>query len=234
MKKILVSDFDQTFHRDEIEIYQNIEAVQQFRKEGNIFVIATGRSYKEFMLVKEKYNLLYDYVLLNNGANILDCTDVMINSIYMDNDTVNDLINNYINDNDKIDFSYTCSNNEESRVLYANNINRVGIYFKDGIDSTFEKKELLNKYKNLNITTGRRTPMIEITDITVNKSTAINRLINIEKLSNYTIHVVGDGDNDVDMLRDYNGVTLDNGTLEAKGVASKIYKNLVEYINTIL
>ena len=47
-KKILVSDYDQTFYLNNEDIEINKEAVDRFRKEGNIFVIATGRSYFDF------------------------------------------------------------------------------------------------------------------------------------------------------------------------------------------
>ena len=39
--KVLVSDYDKTL---DINIDENIKSINTFRKEGNIFVIATGRS----------------------------------------------------------------------------------------------------------------------------------------------------------------------------------------------
>ena len=45
LKKVLVSDYDQTFYINDEDIEKNKLAVSEFRKEGNIFVIATGRSY---------------------------------------------------------------------------------------------------------------------------------------------------------------------------------------------
>ena len=45
MKKILVSDYDKTFYLNDEDIEKNKIAVEKFRKERNVFVIATGRSY---------------------------------------------------------------------------------------------------------------------------------------------------------------------------------------------
>ena len=45
MKKILVSDFDGTFYLKNVDINNNIKNVEKFRSQGNIFIIATGRSY---------------------------------------------------------------------------------------------------------------------------------------------------------------------------------------------
>ena len=46
--KMLVSDYDQTFYLNDQNIKINIDMVKQFRKAGNKFVIATGRSYMDF------------------------------------------------------------------------------------------------------------------------------------------------------------------------------------------
>ena len=47
MKKVLVSDYDQTFYVNDEDIELNKQSVQQFRDNGNIFVIATGRSFMD-------------------------------------------------------------------------------------------------------------------------------------------------------------------------------------------
>lgn len=74
-KKILVSDYDQTFYLNDEDIEINKKAVAKFRKEGNIFIIATGRSYFDFHNKVDMYNFEYDYVIINHGATILDKND---------------------------------------------------------------------------------------------------------------------------------------------------------------
>ena len=71
-KKIFVSDYDQTFYLNDEDIEKNKIAINEFRKKGNIFVIATGRSYFDFQNKVDEYNLNYDYVIINHGATILD------------------------------------------------------------------------------------------------------------------------------------------------------------------
>ena len=48
MKKILVSDYDQTFYLNDEDIERNKKEVEKFEKDGNIFAIATGRSFFDF------------------------------------------------------------------------------------------------------------------------------------------------------------------------------------------
>ena len=75
MKKIIFSDYDQTFYVSDEDIEKNKIAVKEFKSRGNIFVIATGRSYLDFYKKLNQYNFDYDYVILNHGATILDKND---------------------------------------------------------------------------------------------------------------------------------------------------------------
>ena len=77
-KKMIVSDYDQTFYINDEDIEKNKIAVNEFRNKGNIFVIATGRSYDDFMKKKNEYNIEYDYLIINHGATILDKDDNII------------------------------------------------------------------------------------------------------------------------------------------------------------
>ena len=72
MKKILISDYDDTLFTDEITLKSNIEKIKNFQKCGNIFVIATSRSLWSMMEEIQKYKIPYDYLFVNVGAGIFD------------------------------------------------------------------------------------------------------------------------------------------------------------------
>ena len=57
MKKVLVSDYDQTFYVNDEDIELNKQSVQHFRENGNIFIIATGRSFMDLQKKVKQYNL---------------------------------------------------------------------------------------------------------------------------------------------------------------------------------
>lgn len=86
--KILISDYDQTFYLNDEDIEINKKAVAKFRKEGNIFVIATGRSYIDFYDKLNKYDFEYDYVIINHGATILDKDDNIIVNFTINNNVI--------------------------------------------------------------------------------------------------------------------------------------------------
>ena len=72
LTKIVVSDYDKTFYLNDEDIENNKIAVDEFRKKGNIFVIATGRSYFDLQNKVKLYQFEYDYLLINHGATMID------------------------------------------------------------------------------------------------------------------------------------------------------------------
>ena len=86
--KMLVSDYDQTFYLNDEDIEKNKQAVAKFRKAGNIFVIATGRSYLDFFNKLEIYNFEYDYLIINHGATILDADNNILANFPMNNEII--------------------------------------------------------------------------------------------------------------------------------------------------
>ena len=55
-EKILICDYDQTLYLNDEDMDKNKIAIKKFREKGNIFVIATGRSYFDFHNKVDLYN----------------------------------------------------------------------------------------------------------------------------------------------------------------------------------
>ena len=87
-KKIIISDYDQTFYINDEDIERNKVAVSEFEEKGNLFIIATGRSYLDFKNKVEAYNINYNYVILNHGATIIDSNDNIIYNFTIDNEII--------------------------------------------------------------------------------------------------------------------------------------------------
>lgn len=66
MKKILISDYDETFYQSDIDIKKNIDEVTEFRTLGNLFVLATEKNYVDLKQKIDKYEIPYDYLILNH------------------------------------------------------------------------------------------------------------------------------------------------------------------------
>ena len=77
MKKILFSDIDGTIAKDNLPItYKDQEAVKKLRTQGHYFSFCTGRNIQETKLVTPYFE--YDYLVLNNGAMIVDQNDQVL------------------------------------------------------------------------------------------------------------------------------------------------------------
>ena len=77
MKKILFSDIDGTIAKDNLPItYKDQEAVKKLRTQGHYFSFCTGRNIQETKLVTPHFE--YDYLVLNNGAMIVDQNDQVL------------------------------------------------------------------------------------------------------------------------------------------------------------
>ena len=77
MKKILFSDIDGTIAKGNLPItYKDQEAVKKLRTQGHYFSFCTGRNIQETKLVTPHFE--YDYLVLNNGAMIVDQNDQVL------------------------------------------------------------------------------------------------------------------------------------------------------------
>lgn len=70
--KMVVSDYDGTLFNGKQSLIDNIEAIDSFRKNCNLFVIATERSFPSIKKEINFYNIPYDYLICNNGSVIFD------------------------------------------------------------------------------------------------------------------------------------------------------------------
>ncbi len=70
--KCAVSDFDRTLYVDGSISGRNLQALRAWQKDGNWFVLATGRNESSIRAMLDRYGVKPDALILNNGARILD------------------------------------------------------------------------------------------------------------------------------------------------------------------
>lgn len=77
MKKILFSDIDGTIIENEQPICKkDQQAIARLHQRGHLFAYCTGRNYQETKVIAHLFE--YDYMVLNNGAMIVDREDHVI------------------------------------------------------------------------------------------------------------------------------------------------------------
>ena len=232
--KMLVSDYDQTFYLNDQNIKINIDMVEQFRKAGNKFVIATGRSYMDFKEKVNLYNINYDYAILNHGAIILDNEDKIIAEYFIDEKIVNKIKKDL---NSEKSIKNFCCSTFVSRINFNSNYNPL-----TKIYSKYESKEYamyINNKINKNYSEYVNsyyvsTNAVEVISKEINKSKAIKLLANSLKLNQSSIYTIGDGYSDIQMVKDYNGYAMFNSIDELKKEANGVYESVSLLIEDIL
>lgn len=199
--KFLISDYDGTLKSDVKNLKINISAIQKFRNNGNLFAIATGRSYESIKEEIKKYDINYDYLITNDGAITFDKFDNIINYEVCKENELEEL--------------YSSINN------LKNYKNRIEQFKLPNSSVTVELQILTTIFKKSNDIDHilKNYPNIEKAQIKIflfkltflkkycNKSTAIKKLI--ETIDNCgEIITIGDGYNDIEMLKDFNGYKM--------------------------
>lgn len=230
-KKVIVSDYDQTFYLNDEDIEKNKIAVSKFKEKENIFVIATGRSYLDFHNKVDLYKFDYDYVIINHGATILDNKDNVISNFSINNEIINNIKNDLQLEKSIKRF---CCSKLESRVDFQyKDLTKINVKYNSK-EKAMEINEIINnKYSNFVNSYYVTENSLEIISNKTNKSQAINLLLRKLNLSKENTFTIGDGYSDIEMIKDFNGYAMKNSVEELKEVAKKEYDSVHELIYDI-
>ena len=162
MAKVLVSDYDKTFYLNDEDIEKNKRSVKKFREAGNIFVIATGRSYLDLKSQIDKYNLEYDFIIINHGSTIIGKNSGILYNFTINNDIIPELKSDlkieeynmeYLNCRPEKprDNVYFCCNGFEGRLDFdVENLTKIAVVYKGDVDVNPINENINRKYKDIN------------------------------------------------------------------------------------
>jgi len=206
MRKFFISDYDGTFYIDEESLTYNITKVKEFREKGNLFAIATGRSFYDF--TKKGLIIEYDYLIVNHGATVLDRNHKVIRNYPIDNAIKEDIRKEFgLIDGDNIFVCKCC----ESRVsIEEEGITKIHIKCSSREEQLRFNNILNTKYKDFvksYLITGLEN-CIELISAKTDKSIAIAEVAQIESISDKNIYTIGDSFNDLEMLEAFNGYCM--------------------------
>ncbi len=205
MKKILISDYDGTFYQNDLDIKKNIDKVNEFRTLGNLFVLATGRSYVDLKQKIDKYEIPYDYLILNHGALLLS-KDLEIIKVFTLDKELSDSILDYANNNKDI-YDVVLINTFKKRVDDTSNVVKIMLKLYS-YEKAFEVKNYIDEsYTNIRsyIVRDEDYYLVEIVSSEASKSFMIEKILEKEKIVKKNVFTIGDGINDIDIIKNYNG-----------------------------
>ncbi len=251
--KLFVSDYDMTLYINEHIDEKVLDAIKSWRDNKNIFVIATGRNKFSIFEQIEKYNIDFDYLIANNGALIFDKERKIIYKETIDENEAYKVIKYLF---DKFGATVEIANEEniisvqskeKNDILYFDAFNKVKIINIDEINlvkniiqinktsNDIEKIKTIAKSINDNFKEVVAYGNIRTVDIVgkkVNKANGITFLEhelkdkNIEK-----IFVAGDSNNDIDMIKKYDGYVQINAGENIKKITNKYFSLISDIMN---
>lgn len=230
--KIIVSDYDQTFYISDKDIEKNKFMVDKFIKSGNLFIIATGRSYLDFHNKLDVYHFSYNYVILNHGATIIDDKNKIILNIPISNSIISSIVKDL--DLEK-SVSYFCCSGIDSRVNFKHqDITKINVKYESK-DSTMKKVEFLNnKYHDYINAYYVNNNSLEIISKDTNKKEAISYIMKLNDLKEENVYTIGDGYSDIEMIKKFNGYCMKESEKEVKKVATGEYNSVSNMIEDVM
>lgn len=214
------------------DIEKNKLAISKFREKGNVFVIATGRSYLDFHNKVDLYKINYDYVIINHGATILDKD----NNVFANFSIKNKIIPS-IKKNLKLEKSVKgfCCSKLESRVDFNHrDLTKINVRYNTKDEAMNINKDINDKYSEFVNSYYVTENSIEIISNEINKSKAIKLLLSRLNVFKQNVYTIGDGYSDIEMIKDFNGYAMKESVAELKKVAKKEFDSVSELINEIM
>ena len=225
---ILASDFDDTlyFLDDKEKTKKNIEAIRKFTSSGNTLCIITGRNYTDLKQLLIEHSIPYTYLICEDGAKIFNGVDYCLDTIQLEKYEVEQIVK-VIEDNNwdyYLDDGYSKTQNYDDCVKVVVEC-----------DDKEKQKEIVDIIKNeIPIHVYASRSHINIINKIVNKANAIKRLFNIEKLDYSKLKVIGDNDNDYEMINEFNGVIVGKHHEKLDTLNCQVFETLSEYIEELM
>ena len=227
--KVLGSDFDNTifFLNDPVQTKKNVDAINKFRQEGNIFCLITGRTFMETKDIVKELNLSFDYLVCADGAMIFNKELKCIKLKTLDQDIALKAIK-ILQDNE---YEPYIENGYEITDTVVNCIKISAEYCKDKEDAKRVVK-ILND--TLDVYAYASRIHINVNNPQNHKRQAVIELSKIINVSLDNIYVIGDSINDYEMIEAYNSAVVKNYNKELEILHPKVCESVEEYIEELM
>jgi len=241
--KLFVTDYDDTLYINDDEIKETINDIIELQKRDTVFMIATGRSLPSIKKEILKHNIPFDYLSCADGSLIYDNNYKLIKGFHMNN-VITKEIPNLVKYSNYDHMQYSYDEGYEDNLDLTKNLSSINIViFEENFTKDFKKKwdNLKKKYPEYNFLEYKHLYSVTKTFLYylciktkgVSKSKSIEFMADYLNIKKKDIFVIGDSDNDYEMINDFNGVTVINGSDKIKSVSKKIYNKISDYIKEI-
>ncbi len=240
--KIIASDYDGTLNHNGINEKKK-SAISDWRKNGNLFGIVSGRGYPSLKDVIDSKPFEYDFLVCNNGALICDCDGNVITETKCDGSLAKPFIEDLFKwgcDFANIDKDIPIAVRSEQRlcedgecviedVPFIEYFNQISTYLKTVDEASDIVKKIEKKYSHI-LTPLQNGTCIDIVPLGVNKARGIYSLLEIVGGTYDDVIAVGDNINDTHMIAEFRSYAMENAVDSIKSLADEIISDITELI----
>ena len=205
MSSLIVLDYDGTLKKNENveELDKNLTILRSFLTDNINIMISTGRLYRSIRLEVDQFEIPFNYMSCANGNVLFDEKFQIIFKTNIDSKIINDLKPYY----NKI---LGIEPLDEYGVITPNNPTEYLIHLVEEQEVRRQIVKLLLSSPDVDYCTdGSNKYTIHIFALS-NKIKTIEIVKEKLKLSESEIYTIGDGTNDIDMIKKYNGLIVGN------------------------
>ncbi len=248
---ILASDYDGTLTQHGTISDKDKAAITAWRNAGNLFGVNTGRGYSGIKKELERHQVDYDYLLCNNGGLIYENEAKPVEQNTADGTVLPPLVSLILETGGfhatigRIEMDrevcYWISENTAPKLgaefirISADDLNEI-TYFTQ-ISTQYEQEEQANQCtQQINelfgdkVTAFQNGVCIDIVPVGVNKATGLLRYMHLKQVPKDNVLVIGDNFNDLDMILEFNGFSVNSGRPEVITKARKSFDSIAGLI----
>lgn len=247
---IVFSDFDGTLYpHDNEEIFtDNLQAVQSFRRAGNKFCLATGRNLSSLERAWKDYAGYLDALVLDNGAICIDPQGHPIIQLSIPLTILQEITRDVLENFENTSFvAYNCDLSERPDLtqdvtkarywtLDNESADQIALYINRHYSNRVKAYALHDciPTRNLDFIDTRCQAFVDIAAINAGKENAIAKLSAIIAPDEHIV-TVGDGTNDIDMLKHFDGYAIASGNplITAAVAKSHVVGSVTELISLL-
>ena len=250
--KLLASDYDGTLRMGDKVDASTIEAIKRFRASGNIFGIATGRCIDLVKCELDGQAIPYDFIVGNNGGTIIDSQGNLLENVLIEPKLAKKILQilgsfkpDQLGISDGLTYGtnyplletlmpslrfYNYQKPDVFKMIEKGEITSIFVYFKQYT----KKQEAMMAIKGLieNLACSTNDEMISVCNKGITKQYGV-ALIG-KHFNCKDIYVIGDDYNDIEMIKYYNGFTVERANKEIKKIASLQFENVAEAIEYLM
>lgn len=251
--RVAASDFDGTLYRNGEVTRETVQAIRDWRALGNKFGVATGRDLSMMKLEMERFDFPCDFLVCVNGAAIYDHDLQLLHSVEIDDELVpailshpagaaslhyefcrDGVISLFNRENSSffpdLGLPYQAIGYDEAMAMKR--MQQISLAYI-GAEECKEWTRQLNETFAGRVQAHQNVNCIDITAFGVNKAVGIKTLLEVTGWPEKGLLVIGDGHNDIDMIRNFAGFSVPGSGESVRRVAREVYGSVGDMLNDL-